>query len=453
MTTVSPPSQFNRPTGVRYFVLVWFCSAAVMAYVHRVAIGVASDQIATEFSLSKSQMGWLLAAFFWGYAGFQLPSGWLGQKWGTRFGLSVFSAAWSAATAWTGLATGFAPILAARITSGVAQAGLFPACANSISKWFPERERGLPNGFLGSAMAVGSVAASALTGWLIDADAVGWSWRSVFLLYAIPGFLWTMVFYWWFRDTPEEHPSVNDEELRVIRGEVRRNPSEEGSTEQAAQTHEPTPWLAILSSPGMQLICGQQFFRAAGNIFFVSWFPEYLKRMFDVSTEQSGYLASLPLLGAVLGGMVGGGIADWIQTKTGSRRLSRQLLGAASQYLCALCLFLAYYIPSAVPAVLVISLGTFLFAFGSCAAYTVTIDMAGNHVAIVFSVMNMSGNIGAALSPILIGYLVDEHVVAMPWQYVLFVFAGIFFSAGLCWTFLNPNGTIFDRSSDEKTGE
>lgn len=444
MSTASETNPLERPTHVRYLVLVWFCSAAIMAYIHRVAIGVASEQIQTELSLSKSEMGWLLGAFFWGYAGFQLPSGWLGNKWGTRRGLGIFAALWSAATAWTGLATSFAGIATARLASGMAQAGLFPCCANSVSKWFPERERALPNGLLSSAMSVGAIVASALTGWLIDKNSIGLSWKTVFLLYSIPGIAWAIVFYLWFRDTPEEHSSVNEQELHYIRGEA----VAKYKTDAAAPPEvEPTPWLAMFTSTPMLLICGQQFFRAAGHIFFMSWFPEYLQRMYSVSTETSGYLTSMPLLGSVLGGVCGGSVSDWIQKKTGSRRLSRQLTGAASQYLCALAIFIAYFISDPVAAVLVISLGTFVFAFGSCSAYTVTIDMAGNHVAIVFSTMNMSGNIGAAVCPVLVGYLVDKSYFAMPWEYVLFFFAGIYLSAALCWTFLNPNGTIFDQST------
>lgn len=426
------------PTKVRYLVLAWFCAAAIIAYVHRNSTGIAAERIQVDLSLTDKQVGYLHSAFFLGYAIFQLPSGWLGHIWGTRLGLFIFAVLWSMATAWIGLANGIFLLIVARVFSGIAQAGLFPCCASSISKWFPEHQRSLPNGFLGSSMSVGAVISSALTGWLLDPSGWGANWQHLFLIYSIPGLVWAGGFYLWFRDNPEDHPSVNEQELQVI--QLGRAPRATGALESRS-----TPWKAIFTSTSMMLICGQQFFRAAGNVFFVSWFPRYLRETHSLSIEQTGYLTSMPLLGVVLGGLIGGPFADYVQVRTGSRRWSRQFLGALSQYLCALAIFASYFISDPVMAVLVISAGTFAFAFGSCAAYTVTIDMAGDHVAPVFSTMNMAGNIGATVCPLIVGWLVDEAGFAMAWQHIPFVFVGIYFGAAICWTFLDPRGTIFDK--------
>ena len=116
-------------------------------------------------------------------------------------------------------------------------------------------------------------------------------------------------------------------------------------------------------------------------------------------------------------------------------------MGAASQFLCGgLCLG-AYFIDEPNMAVCVIALGAFCFAFGSCAAYTLTIDMGGNHVATVFSTMNMAGNFGAAACPVVVGYL----IAPIGWNGLLYFFAGIYFAAGACWLGLNPTGTVYER--------
>src|SRR5690606_28644625 len=115
-------------------------------------------------------------------------------------------------------------------------------------------QRGFPSGALASCMSIGGAVAVLLTGLLLPL--VGW--RMVFVLFALPGMLWAVGFWWWFRDQPEEHPSVTAAELEVIRA---------GRVGGAEGAREPTPWLALLTSPAMWWINLQQFFRAAGYIF------------------------------------------------------------------------------------------------------------------------------------------------------------------------------------------
>jgi MFS family permease len=117
-------------------------------------------------------------------------------------------------------------------------------------------------------------------------------------------------------------------------------------------------------------------------------------------------------------------------------------VSVVSQLGCALLIVWAYFIHDPWLAVLVIAAGSLCSAFAGPAAYTITIDMGGKHVAPVFSTMNMAGNIGAAVFPFLVPPLV---AVTGSWDLVLFLFAGIYVAAALCWMPFNPEGTIFDR--------
>src|SRR5207244_2500719 len=82
-----------------------------------------------------------------------------------------------------------------------------------------------------------------------------------------------------------------------------------------------TPWLALFSSPALWCICGQQFFRAAGYMFFTSWFATYLQETRGVTIARSGFLNMLPLVAVVVAGMFGGALSDWLLKRTGSRDL------------------------------------------------------------------------------------------------------------------------------------
>ena len=431
-TTNSGYSPAPAPTSrVRFGVLAWLCSLAALAYVQRNAISLAEVEIRAEFQLTQFQMGLVFSSFLWAYAAAQIPASWLAQRWGSRASLAAFMFVSSIATALSGLLPSLALLVAARISCGFVQAGMFPACANTVTKWFSPADRGVPSGLLGSFMSVGGMIASSLTGLLLTVMI----WKPIMVYYAIPGFIWVAIFFVRFRNRPEEASSVSALELTRIRdgAPIRVDDVED-------KDRGPIPWVAILSNRSVWAVCGQQFFRAAGYIFFTTWFPKYLQAVHGVTTLQSGLLTSLPMLGVILGGPLGGTFSDWLYRRTQSRTISRKLPGAISQYLCGAIIAVAYFIDSPVLAVLVISTGTFVFAFGGCCAYTVTMDIAGKQVPIVFAIMNMSGNIGAALSPIIVGEVADRF----GWQPVLFLFAAIYVAAGICWTLLDASKVVRD---------
>jgi len=189
------------------------------------------------------------------------------------------------------------------------------------------------------------------------------------------------------------------------------------------------------------MLFSQQFFRAAGYIFFATWFPTFLKETRGVSTAMSGALTALPLLAVVVGGMCGGVWIDFLYNRTGSLRISRQLTPIFSLASCAVCIFLAYFISDAKSAVLLISLGIFVAQLGGPSAYVVMIDKAGPNTAPLFGAMNMAGNLGAAICPSVVGWLV---ALSNNWNLVLFLFAGIYLAASLCWLFLDPRGKFTD---------
>jgi MFS family permease len=422
-----------RPTRVRYLVLGSLCLAAMLAYIPRNCIGVAEGDIRASLGLSKDEMSVVMSSFFITYALLQIPSGWLAHVWGTRRALPLFAAAWSVASGLAALA-GLPLLLLARLGLGGAQAGLFPCSTGSIARWLPARRWALATGLLGSSMQLGAVVAVILTGFLLGPL----GWRGLFLVYAVPGFIWAAWFFLWFRDCPEDHPSVNAAEGALIRGS-RPAGADAGGPERS----EPTRWLALFTNRAMICICGQQFFRAAGYMFFTSWFTTFLKETRDISTAEAGVLTSLPIGAYLLGSTAGGLVTDWVLARTGSRRLSRQGVSVVSQLACALLVVWAYFIHDPWLAVVVIAAGSLCSAFAGAAAYTITIDMGGKHVAPVFSTMNMAGNIGAAIFPFLVPPLV---AVTGSWDLVLFLFAGIYVAAALCWMPFNPEGTVFDRA-------
>lgn len=419
--------SLEPPTRARFFVLGLICIAAALSYVSRNAIAVAESTVRADLGMTKEQSGQLMSAFFLSYALCQIPGAAFGGKFGARAALSIFSIVWSLGTAATALG-GYLNLLAMRVVKGVSQAGLFPVCTAVIARWFPQTGRALAAGALGGFMSAGGALGAALTGWLV----VEAGWRWMFVIYSVPGILWAAWFWAWYRDDPARHRSVNAAELAML-------PPAPDS--QAAGTR--TPWAHLAASPAMWWICLQQFFRAAGYMFFTSWFATYLQEARGVTIIKSGLLNTLPLLAVVFGNLAGGQLSDWVLRRTGSRALSRQGVSIAALLLCAGLTLSALRAADATLAVVIISAGAFCAALAAPSGYAITMDMGGDHVAAVNGVMNMCGNFGAMIFPLVVPWLLDR---TGSWDAVLVSFGCLYFAATLCWWLLKPDGSVFDQS-------
>ncbi len=436
---------------VRFQLSVWLAAAAAIAYVCRTSISVAEKTIREDIGLTEDQMGFILGpAFFWSYALAQIPGGAFGQAVGSRRALTYLSIALSGASAFMAAAYDYSILLAGRLLGGIAQAGLFPCSALSISKWYPKTERALASGILGAAMSVGAALGAAATGELLD---LGFSWRQIFVLYSVPGVIWAAGFFIWFRDTPGEHPAIDDAERELIASGL----DVDGDTPE----NTPVPWFAMLGSLSLWMLCGQQFFRAGAYAFFTSWFPTYLQETRDVSTATSGWLASVPLLATVAASLTGGAVSDWLLRTTDRQWLSRAGLAGASLAVCAGLVLSAWFVEDATTATLIIGGGAFFAGMAGPCAYASSMDIGGRHVAPVFSTMNMIGNFGAGLLPWVVPSfrrLVDDSSGLLDlssgnsWNAVLVLFGVLYSLAAACWMFVG-SAHLSGRTPSEPQAE
>lgn len=416
----------DRPTTVRFGVLTWLTLAAALAYLSRSAIGVAESTIRDEFRLTETQSGWFMGAFFWTYAIFQVPGGWLAHRRGTRVAMALFVLLGSVATLALGMSTGFWLLILAQFLMGIAQAGLFPASCLSISHWIPLARRSFSCGILTTGMQVGAIAAALMTGVLIGQ--IGWRW--VFICFALPGFAWTLRFWFRFRDDPRRDPAVNPAEIALIEAE-----RGEPATCSAEEATEPTPWLAMARNPAIWFLCGQQICRASGYMFFASWFPTFLQETRGLSVRDSGYLQALVFSGTLTGCLLGGWLTDLIWRRTKSLRLSRSGVGATFLGACGLLILAAWFVKSVSLAVALLTLGSLFAALAGPCAFSATIDIGGRHTPQVFGLMNMIGNFAVAASPPLVGLLFER---TENWNLVLLIFAAVYLTGAVCWGLVDP---------------
>jgi sugar phosphate permease len=423
-----------QPSRTRYIVLAGLCGAAVFAYFVRNGVAPAESTMRAELGLTKEQSGIMMSAFFWPYALCQIPAAMLAQRIGTRWALSLYGLLWSLATA--GLALGnLGMMTASRAFMGVAQAGLVPVGVSVMSRWFPRTLQASASGAFSGCMSLGSIIAAPLTAWLIGKC----DWRWIFVWYAIPGVLWAGWFAWWHREEPAEHPSVNEAERTLF----------EQHAPQASGATGAVPWRVLVTSPAIAFLCAQQFCRAAGYIFFASWFATYLQEARHVTILGSGWLTVLPLLADVTGCMAGGVLSDAVLRRTGNAKLARQGLCVVALLLCAALILVAWFVADPVLAVLVISAGMFCAAVANPCLGAAVISMGGGHAATVSAAVNMCGNIGAAIFPLAVPWLLRT---TGSWNAVLLGFGVLYVAAATSWWLLKSEANVFHHKPRDAAG-
>ena len=403
---------------MRYRLLSFLCLATVIAYIQRSALGVPSKQIEAELGLGPKDMGLVWLAWYGAYAAFQLPSGWLAERLGSKSALILSAAAWSIITGLVGLSTGLLGLSILWALMGGAQAGMFPCATRAIGTVFTRTEQAFASGWLACSMALGAALAQWLTGVLLGP--LHLKWQEILALYSLPGLMWAVAY-----------------GLAVPRVDA---PIEPKSRSDAS----PTPWSRLFTNPQMLLLTLQQLQRAGATALFFTWFPRYLQEAKHVSTLESGSLAAWPLVAGMAGGLVGGYASDWLLRKTGSQRLSRQGLAFTAMVICAGMSLATFWVEDATLAVAMISLAAFCGYVGGVNAYAVAMFMGGKRIAPVFATMNMGGNIGAGLFPFAVGLLVEK---TGNWNLALLLFSAMYAGSGLCWLFLNPKGPLFDEET------
>jgi MFS family permease len=399
---------------------VWATLAMIaIAYLDRVCISIAAPSIKLELGLSDTQMGLVFSAFTLSYALFEVPSGWFADRFGARAALARIVAWWSAMTAATGLAGGFASLFAVRLLFGIGEAGAFPASARVYARWLPARLRGRLFGVLIMAAAL----AGAITQPLVVALVSSFGWRRTFAIFGGIGFIWAISWWLWFRDDPRNHPGVNASELALI---------EAGGVETAEP--DTVPWRALARSRALVALCAMYFGAIYGWYFYLTWLPTYLLRARGFDLTQVGWLAALPLLAIAAGVFLGGWLCDRLAPSLGLRVAARTpaLVGLP---LAACAVVGAALAADPFQAALLLAAAAGLAGLGIAPAWALCLEIGGPHAGVVTGAMNMFGNLGGTLSPVVVGLCVDR---LGSWNAPLYSIAALYLVAALCWLGIDP---------------
>jgi sugar phosphate permease len=401
----STASVAVRASKTRHVVLWLLCLLYLISYLDRTTISVAAPQIVKEFGLTKTQMGFIFSAFAMTYALLQIVGGTLGDRFGPRKVLALLMTWWSFFTMATALTASFASLFIVRLCFGLGEAGGFPVATRALSTWYPATSRGWLQGVTHASARFGAALAPPVIVWL---SLTFGGWRPSFVILGALGLVWSLVFYFFYRDSPKEKSSVNELELREIYGAA-------GPAATLAGGKRVVPWRRILTSSDVWFLVVADFCYGFNLWVYLTWLPTYLMQARHFSFTQLGFFGALPLLGGVLGDLAGGKVTDEIWRRTRNLNLARR-----ATIVTAFVGSLAFTLPSIFAAdrvvTVVLQTGAFFFLEVAVSAlWAVSMDLGGRRYSgTVSGLMNTGFGVAGIVSPIVFGSLVDRTGTWIP---------------------------------------
>ncbi len=421
----------------RWYIMLLICLMYLITYLDRVNISTVAPVISKEFGFDKVTMGVIFSAFVWSYAAFQVPGGWLGDRFGPRRVLAVIVGYWSVMTALTSVAASATSFTAIRFLFGIGEAGAFPVATRGMQMWYPRRERGLCQGLSHSASRLGAAIAPPLV--VAIMTTLGWHW--VFYICGAVGLVWSVLWYLTYRNMPEEHGLVARDELAYIRGVDARGNIKAADVERNANV----PWGTLLRSPNMWAVMCAYFTYVYCLWIFLSWLPSYLVEFRHFTLIKVGIFASLPLWAAVVGDTVGGLAVDWLLVKTGNTKWAHRIVAIVGLLGCAVCIVPAALTDDAYTAVYLLTASMFFLECTIGPSWAVPMHVGGKYSGTVSGMMNMAGNIGGALSPLVFGVLVQVG----SWVAPFIVAAALLVIGAAVWAFwLDPERSVLEKGGE-----
>jgi sugar phosphate permease len=421
------PTDDRRTLRAQIYVVTLLVAFSIMSYFDRTIMSIAGPVIMKEFSLSETSMGAVYSAFQMSYALMNLPGGHLADRFGPRLVLTVMGLGAALSTGLTalggkpGLGTywGIVPsFLLVRLAMGFFTGPLYPSCARTNANWISEGRRARVWGFIAAGAGLGGATSPILFSWMIGK----YGWRMSFCLAAMVTGILALVWFWYFRDHPYQHPSI-------ARGDLSQTdvltPSRSGGTEK-------TPWSLLLANPSLMLLTAGYFAVCYFEYIYFFWIYYYLGEVRHLGAAESAIATTFVFLTWMAMSPIGGWASDRLVVAYG-QKFGRRIVPIISLTLSAVLLCVGINLSGTLATVTFLCL-SFGFASSSDGAYWASAtSLGGRHVGAACGILNTGGNLGG-VAPY-IAPLIAAHA---GWAWGLYSASMILMLAVLTWLFIDP---------------
>lgn len=390
----------GKATGVRWRVLGLLVLVSFISYVLRYNVSTAGPTMMADLNLSEQQLGYILAAFTAGYTVFQFPGGLLSDRFGPRRTLTIAMVLWGLLTILTSVVPGTAvagatttllALIAVRFLVGLVHAPIYPVTGGLVERWFPIGSWALPNGLSSSGLTLGTAATAPVLAWMISEH----GWRESFVILSPLGFIAAFLWWWYVRDQPSQHASVNAAEAALIS-------ANRPAGHQAADSD--ASWLGILKNRNILLLTLSYFCMEYVFYQMFNWVFYYLVNVRGFESQQAGYLTSVQWVAAAVGATLGGFLCDFLCRRKGIRRGCAwpAMLGVG---MSGVFLLIGSLSANAYIAVAMLALCFLSNQITEAAFWAAAIGVGGRSAAAACGVMNTGGNACGIVNALLVPYV------------------------------------------------
>ena len=388
MNSPATDAKSSVTTRAQWIVVALLFLSAAINFIDRGSLSIAAPALTSEFSLSPSQMGLLLSAFFWSYAFCQIFAGWLVDRYSVAWVFGIGYLVWSAATLLSGFAGTVTTLFALRLLLGIGESVAFPAYSKIIVAAFPTEKRGLPNALVDAGTKLGPAIGSLIGGFLL-AD---YGWRVLFIVLGTGSLLWFIPWVVWAPRT--------------------------SAAAQAARRGGPGIVDILRKREAWGTFIGA-FSYTYAYFFLLTWLPSYLVQERHLSLSRMGVLGSIPFVMSAIAAVACGWASDaWIR-RGGSPTKVRKTFVVAGLLLSMTTLPSAI-VPSLTASMLLLNLSYIAFGMYASNHWAITQTLAGPEAAGKWSgIQNTIGAMAGVIAPIVTGWIVET-------------------TGGFFWAFLSP---------------
>ncbi len=380
---MSSSAATMKPTRVRHMVLFLAVILYMTTYMDRTFLSTAIPAAQKEFLFSDITMASILAAHQLAYGLFQIPSGWLADRFGPRSVLASLVLWWCGFMIVTSFAGSVLALQVGLFLFGAGEAGAFPVANRALSRWLLPSERAFAQG----ATHAGSRFGGFITPFLVVFIIAGYGWRAPFWMLGLIGIFWVAVWVWYYRDSPAEHPHVNAAERERIEAAIGTAPSRA----------KVIPWKQILGSRNMWTLAAMYACYSIILIIFLTWFPKYLISARGADLKLAGLCTSIVLAAGMVGDLLGGVISDYLVHRTGKVTFSRRVVAIAGFLITAIFIPISVFSEDLVVSIACFGIAVFGLELTVSNSWAVTLDIGGTFAGSCSAVMNSFGNLCSAV--------------------------------------------------------
>jgi ACS family glucarate transporter-like MFS transporter len=434
MASVLPVAMTASPSHVRWRILALLFAISVITYIDRVNISVTARQMMPALGLTELQMGHIFSAFVLGYALFQIPGGWLGDRWGARGVLTVAAIWWSIFTGLTAVAPAsplghwlgiVASLVFVRFMVGLGEGAALPNFNRAVANWLPLRERGFGIGVTIGGIGIGAAVTPPMTAWIM----VNFGWQVAFYSAALLGLLIAAAWFFYATDRPREHAAVNEAEIEII---------ERG--ESGTLVRQLIPWNALIRTPTVWWLVLSYSCLGYVAYVYMSWFYLYLVNVRGFGLLRGALFAAGPFIAITIFCPLGGWVTDRLAERFGLTA-GRRIPAAGGMAFAGLSILAGSWLNDPYAAIILLSLGAGWLYFTVGAYWSSTVDLSKPHAGTLSGIMNTGANIGGTVSPTLTPWLA-QHI---DWPAALGAAASAALLGGMMWLWIKPGEGLRGR--------